>query len=97
MCAPFLLPAAGIVVCIPDQPPSALMPRQGYLHQTFPHLILSEYSERAQGLKRRKAAVSRQTRPSVGRRRAISELMVRARGRSLGRCCWVAPPAAFGA
>lgn len=66
----------GTVVCIPDQPPSALMPPGGVLHKTFPPLILSEYSERSQGLKRRKTAASRQKRPSVGRRRAISELMV---------------------
>jgi len=67
---------SGTVVCIPDQPPSALMPPGGVLHKTFPPLILSEYSERSQGLRRRKTAASRQKRPSVGRRRAISELMV---------------------
>lgn len=66
----------GTVVCIPDQPPSGLMPPAGLLHKSFPVLVLSEYSER-QGGKRRKTAVSRQKRPSVGRRRAISELMVR--------------------
>jgi hypothetical protein len=73
--------ASGTVVCIPDQPPSGLIPPKGLLHQSFPALVLSEYSERAPGGKRRKAAVSRQKRPSVSRRRAISELMVR-----LGTC-----------
>lgn len=64
------------MVSIPDQPPSGLMPPTGLLHKSFPALVLSEYSERAQGGKRRKTAVNRQKRPSVGRRRAISELMV---------------------
>lgn len=72
-------------MCIPDQPPSGLMPPRGLLHSSFPLLVLSEYSERSlqQGglLRRRKTAVSRQKRPSVGRRRAISELMVRHRKR----------------
>jgi hypothetical protein len=53
------------------------MPPKGLLHQSFPALVLSDFSERALGGKRRKTAVSRQKRPSVGRRRAISELMVR--------------------
>lgn len=64
------------MVSIPDQPPSGLMPPTGLLHKSFPALVLSEYSESAQGGKRRKTAVNRQKRPSVGRRRAISELMV---------------------
>lgn len=67
---------AGTVVCIPDQPPSALMQPSGLLYKSFPALVLSEYSERSLGGKRRKTAVNRQKRPSVGRRRAISELMV---------------------
>jgi hypothetical protein len=63
-------------MCIPDQPPSGLIPAAGLLHKSFPALVLSEYSERTQGGKRRKTAVNRHKRPSVGRRRAISELMV---------------------
>jgi hypothetical protein len=52
------------------------MQPSGLLYKSFPALVLSEYSERFLGGKRRKTAVHRQKRPSVGRRRAISELMV---------------------
>jgi hypothetical protein len=67
----------------------ALMPPGGLCYRTFPPLILSEccaLDQRATGpgVRKRSATSSRHKRPSAGRRRAVSELMVR--GSVAGAC-----------
>jgi hypothetical protein len=63
------------IITTPQQPASLLMPAAGLVHRSFPPLILIEQGE-GPGLRLRRTANSSKKRQSVGKRRAISELMV---------------------
>jgi hypothetical protein len=63
------------VITIPQRPASPLLPAAGLIYCSFPALILVEHVE-GPGLRLRRTANSSKKRQSVGKRRAISELMV---------------------
>lgn len=63
-------------VTIAPHRPSPLMPPGGLVYSSFPALILVEHGD-GQGLRLRRTSNNSKKRQSVGRRRAISELMVR--------------------
>jgi hypothetical protein len=76
------------VVTIPQQPPSPLMPAAGLVYRAFPDLILVEHNGDGPGLRLRRTGNSSKKRQNVGKRRAISELMVRTYALiHYNRCC----------
>jgi hypothetical protein len=73
------------LITIPQRPASLLMPAAGLVYRSFPALILVEHGD-GPGLRLRRAGNSSKRRQTVGKRRAISELMVRT-----DRQHWVLP------
>lgn len=63
------------VITIPQQCAHPLMPPAGLVHRSFPALVLVEYGD-GPGPRLRRSGNPGKKRQSMGKRRAISELMV---------------------